>query len=45
VYPKKLMMCSQKDGRCERDSDCCTPKGNDLPYSCIGGFCAMISLN
>jgi hypothetical protein len=43
--PKQMMMCSQKDDRCQRDIDCCMPQGDSPPYSCIGGFCAAIPLN
>ena len=43
--PKQKTMCSQKDERCMRDSDCCTPLGSKSPYSCIGGFCAVVTLN
>ena len=39
--PRK-MECAKRDERCVTDADCCPPMGNELPFSCIAGFCAFI---
>jgi hypothetical protein len=43
--PKKEKECAKMDERCTADSECCLPLGNSPPLSCIGGFCAFVSLN
>ena len=40
----KMAECSQRDERCLNDADCCAPKGNEAPNSCIAGFCAYIQV-
>ncbi len=36
--------CAKRDERCVTAADCCPPEGNAIPYSCIAGFCAQISV-
>jgi hypothetical protein len=39
--PQK-MMCAKRDERCVTSADCCPPGPNELPNSCIAGFCALV---
>jgi hypothetical protein len=41
--PPPMNSCAKTDERCQKDSDCCLPQGNQNPNSCIAGFCAFIS--
>jgi hypothetical protein len=39
--PQK-MTCAKRDERCVTSADCCPPEGNELPNSCIAGFCTFV---
>jgi hypothetical protein len=34
--------CSKTNERCLSDADCCAPAADELPNSCIAGFCAYV---
>jgi len=38
------VMCSDLNGKCESDEDCCMPKDGSDPYICIGGYCGFTLL-
>jgi hypothetical protein len=43
--PPPVDTCAKRDEKCQKDSDCCPPAGNEPPNACIAGFCAFVPLN